>query len=284
MSSNIIGKLLEAQIQTFVNDFSNNAQNVFFDESIGRLIHPGEFGMHRESCIRSFLNTFLPDIYGVSQGFVIGQDGSVSHQCDVIIYHKEFTPYFHTPEGQRFFPIESVIAVGEVKSKVDGSVLDDALKKLCNIKRMRDSITSASVATSRPSGQRSFDPRSNYRDQVVTFLLCEEVECMNSTLAGRILKVWDGSEARHRVNMIVSIKSGTFLYKDINSKAFMYPVASDGSELSVQIMTPISVNSHIALFVRYLIIAIEDTKVLYPELTLHLNEQLDCNATDLASN
>ena len=283
MSSNIIGKLLEAQIQTFVNDFSNNAQNVFFDESIGRLIHPGEFGMHRESCIRSFLNTFLPDIYGVSQGFVIGQDGSVSHQCDVIIYHAEFTPYFHTPEGQRFFPIESVIAVGEVKSKVDGSVLDDALEKLCNIKRMRDSITDASVATSRPSGQTNFDPQSNYRDQVVTFLLCEEVECMNSTLVGRILKEWNGSEARHRVNMVASIKSGTYLYKDSNSRPWMYPIEPDGSELSVRLMTPISANSHIALFIRYLILAIEDTKVLYPELTLHLNELLGCNVTDLAS-
>ncbi|CAH8190779.1 hypothetical protein VAEU17_2090001 [Vibrio aestuarianus] len=83
--------------------------------------------------------------------------------------------------------------------------------------------------------------------------------------------------------MVASIKSGTYLYKDSNSRPWMYPIEPDGSELSVRLMTPISANSHIAAFIRYLILAIEDTTVLYPELTLHLRELLGCNVTDLAS-
>lgn len=281
MSSSIIGKLLSAQIQAFVNDFSDNAQNVFFDDSTNQLIHSGEFGMHRESCIRTFLGTFLPDIYGVSQGFVIGQNGAISHQCDVIIYHKEYTPYFHTPEGQRFFPIESVIAVGEVKSKVDGAVLNDALKKLSNIKIMREQISNAAIATCRPNTGKQFNPQEDIRDQIVTFLLCDEVKCTHNLLAAKVNKSWNDSLPRHRVNLVVSIKSGTYLYKDTDSRPWMYPVEPNGTVLPVQLRTAISPNSHIALFVRYLTMAIEDTTVLYPELTLHLSDQLNCTAVEL---
>lgn len=281
MSSNIISKLLAAQIQAFVNDFSENAYDVFFSEASGRLIHPGEFGMHREACIRTFLGTFLTNIYGVSQGFVIGQDGEVSHQCDVIIYHKDYTPYFHTPEGQRFFPIESVIAVGEVKSKVDGSVLNDAFEKLTNIKKMRERISGAVIATCRPRSEEKFNPKEYTRDQLVTFLLCDEVKCSNDLLVTKVNKSWGESGPRHRVNMILSIKSGTYLYKDTDSRPWMYPIDVDGSILPVQLRTAISPNSHIALFVRYLMMAIEDTTVLYPELTLHLRNQLNCESLDL---
>ncbi|MDA0130693.1 hypothetical protein OH458_21755 [Vibrio sp. MarTm2] len=280
MSSNIIGKLLMAQIQAFVNDFSYNAQDLFLDEATGRLIHPGEFGMHRESCIRNFLGAFLPDIYGVSQGFIIGQDGIVSHQCDVIIYHKQYSPYFHTPEGQRFFPIECVIAVGEVKSKVNGAILDDALQKLSCVKIMREKISSAVIASCRPNRPRDFNPHNDIRDQIVTFLICDEVECSGGLLAERVKKTWDSSKPRHRVNLITSIKSGTYLYKLSDARPYMYPTDPDGNTLPVQLRTPKSPNSHIALFVRYLTMAIEDTTVLYPELTLHLKGQLSCEVVD----
>lgn len=83
--------------------FLIHQKKVFYDEDNQKLIHPGEFGMLREACIREFLSQFLPDIYAVSQGYIIGQNGDISHQCDVIIYHKDYMPNFHTSECQRFF-------------------------------------------------------------------------------------------------------------------------------------------------------------------------------------
>ena len=236
--------------------------------------------MLRESCIRNFLNNFLPNVYEVSQGYVIGQNGDISHQCDIIIYHKTYTPYFHTPEGQRFFPIESVIAVGEVKSKVTGIILDDALTKLCNIKKMRDNISHASIAFCRPSQERKFNTTLHLRDQVITFLLCDEFDCSNDIVVERMKKNYNGSLPRHRVNLLTSIHNGTCLYKDSNKKQWMYPIDKDGKELPLQLVLPDNV-SHIAVFVRYLILLIEDTTVLYPELTEHLNSIMVSRSIDL---
>ncbi|GEM_PF-6344594 len=233
--------------------------------------------MLREACVRGLLKNFLPGIYGVAQGYVIGQCGEISHQCDLIIYHKSFTPYFHTPEAQRFFPIESVIAVGEIKSKADGTVLDDALEKLARIKIMREAIIDAAIARCRPSINRAYSPKDNLRDQVVTFVVCEEFTCSNDILSERIKKSWAGSLPRHRVNLISAIRNGTCTYKDCNSRPWMYPVEPDGTELPIRLNVPVPGKyGHIALFLRYLILLVEDSTVLYPELTRHLNSLLVC--------
>lgn len=247
---NIIATLLEAQIESFSKEFTDTSRNVFYDNNKKRLIHAGEFGMLREACVRQLLINFLPGIYGVSHGYVIGQNGEVSHQCDLIIYHKSFTPYLHTPEGQRFFPAESVIAVGEIKSKVDGSVLDDALGKLARIKLMREAIIDAAIARVRPQSNRKYDPANNIRDQIVTFIICEEFSCSNSVLSERIKKSWSGSLPRHRANLVTAIQSGTCTYKDSNHKSWMYPVEPLSSEeLPVRLITsrPDSIG-HLALF------------------------------------
>lgn len=279
---NIIATLLEAQIESFAREFTNTAKTVFYDDKQKRLIHAGEFGMLREACVRGLLKNFLPGIYGVAQGYVIGQNDEVSHQCDLIIYHKNFTPYFHTPEEQRFFPVESVIAVGEIKSKIDGAVLDDALSKLAKVKMMRESVTDAVIARCRPHENRIYSPKINLRDQIITFLIGEEFVCSNNIVSERIKKPWGASLPRHRVNLVATIKSGTCTYKDENSRPWMYPVEPSGVELPVRLITSEpGMYGHLALFLRYLIMLVEDCTVLYPELTRHLDSLLVCSSTDL---
>ncbi|KAJ8742152.1 MULTISPECIES: DUF6602 domain-containing protein [Aeromonas] len=280
---NIIATLLESQLESFSKGFLDTSRTVFYNDKEKRLIHNGEFGMLREACVRELLKNFLPNIYGVAQGYVIGQNDEISHQCDLIIYHKSYTPYFHTPEEQRFFPIESVIAVGEIKSKVDGTVLDDALEKLANIKLMREAITDAEIALCRPSTDRDYAPKDYLRDQVVTFIVCEEFTCSNEILSGRIKKSWADSLPRHRVNLICAIRNGTCTYKDGNNRPWMYPIEPDGTELPVRLVVPAPGKyGHIALFLRYLIILIEDNTVLYPELTRHLNSLFVCSNIDIS--
>jgi hypothetical protein len=279
---NIIATLLEAQLETFSKEFLDTSRTVFYDDKKKRLIHSGEFGMLREACVRGLLKNFLPGIYGVAQGYVIGQNDEISHQCDLIIYHKSYTPYFHTPEEQRFFPIESVIAVGEIKSKADGTVLDDALEKLAHIKLMREAITDAAIAQCRPSTNRNYAPKDQIRDQIITFIVCEEFTCSNEILSERIKKSWANSLPRHRVNLISAIRSGTCTYKDGNNRPWMYPIEPDGTELPIRLVVPTpGKHGHIALFLRYLIMLIEDNTVLYPELTKHLNSLLVCQNIDI---
>src|SRR6266567_5578074 len=111
--------LIDAHARAFAAEFADTARHVFVDEAQGRLIHPGEYGGYREALVRDLLSQFLPEAYGVSQGFVISPEGEVSPQCDVVIYSRLYAPVIRTPEQQRFFPVESVVAVGEVKSDLD---------------------------------------------------------------------------------------------------------------------------------------------------------------------
>lgn len=277
---NIIATLLEAKLKSFSTEFTDTSRTVFYDDERKRLIHSGEFGMLREACARELLKNFLPSIYGVSHGYIVSQNGEVSHQCDMIIYHKNFTPRLHTPEGQKFFPMESVIAIGEIKSKVDRRVLDDAIEKLTRIKIMREQIeVDTAIARRRPAVNRKYSPVNDIRDQVATFIMCEEFTCSKTLLSERIKKAWAGSSPRHRVNLITAIRGGTCTYS-LDNKSWMYPVEPEGSELPVRFDIPEPGGiGHLALFIRYLLMIIEDNTVLYPELTRHLGKLLIQNTS-----
>ncbi len=56
------------------------------------------------------------------------------------------------------------------------------------LKKMKDKITSSAIAFSRNIEQKEFDPVNNPRDQLVTFLLCDEFDCSNEIISGRIKK------------------------------------------------------------------------------------------------
>ena len=147
---NILNVLIESQLEVFADNYRTTSRELFYDDEANRLIHPGEFGTWRESLLRELLSTFLPEAYGVSQGFIVAPDGEVSKQCDVIIYVRYYTPAIRTPEQQRFFPVESVVAVGEVKSVIEGAALRDALEKLVAVKAMRSGLAEPAIAFQRP--------------------------------------------------------------------------------------------------------------------------------------
>jgi hypothetical protein len=75
---------------------------------------------------------------GVEQGgFVIDALVNESAEMDVVIYDKSLGTVFNTIEGERYFPCETVIAVGEVKTNVDfNATLTDALEKVRSVKRL----------------------------------------------------------------------------------------------------------------------------------------------------
>ncbi len=102
------------------------------DDLAGRLIpHPGELGADREEIIRQFLRTYLPKRFDVSTGFAFDSKGHVSQQLDIVISNSMICPHFETAGGQRFFPCESVVAVGQVKSSL--TTTSEFRKALANL-------------------------------------------------------------------------------------------------------------------------------------------------------
>src|SRR5690606_24193205 len=85
-------------------------------ESIYRAGDIKSSGMEVEDFIRNKISAFLPERYLVKHGHIVNADGKVSPQLDVIIFDRLNTPkFFESRDNTVFYPIESVLAIGEIK-------------------------------------------------------------------------------------------------------------------------------------------------------------------------
>ncbi|MGD8446752.1 MAG: hypothetical protein PVH85_33195 [Desulfobacterales bacterium] len=69
----------------------------------------------REAFIYDLLKHFLPPFFGVDSGIVINNKGNESKEIDLIFYDARMLPPFLENGDLSIYPIESVVAVGEVK-------------------------------------------------------------------------------------------------------------------------------------------------------------------------
>jgi hypothetical protein len=103
---------------------------------VSEIDHPGESGRARENILRQFIRSITPGRFGVDTGFVFDASGAVSRQVDIVIYRTEYHPLFDIG-GIKHFMVESVVAVFEVKARVDSrAVLDSALENIASVKRL----------------------------------------------------------------------------------------------------------------------------------------------------
>jgi hypothetical protein len=130
--------------------------------------HPGELGKDREEIIRQFLRHYLPKRFEVSHGFAFDSSGKLSEQLDIVIADSQVCPRFETPGGIRYFPCESIVAVGQVKSALTGrKQLQGALANLESVKSLDRSAKGKAIDISR---QEYIDPLSNHLHQIFTFV------------------------------------------------------------------------------------------------------------------
>lgn len=95
-----------------------NSKKIFSSQKDGKIFHNGEYGTYREDLVKRFLRLYIPSRLDIGTGFLINAEGDISTQCDIIIYDRYTTPIIESSGNQRFFPIETVAAVGEIKSTV----------------------------------------------------------------------------------------------------------------------------------------------------------------------
>jgi len=138
MSNKYLNTIINKEIINFIDTYSNWSPLLFKDGQ-NTLIHSGEYGLYREKLIREFLKNITPGQYKIGEGFIVNSksSNSVSTQCDIIIYDDSFTPF--TNDGYaNFFPIETIVGIGEVKSDLSLTDLKEALVKLARNKELRD--------------------------------------------------------------------------------------------------------------------------------------------------
>lgn len=98
--------------------------------------NPTDIGMSRERVYAEFLKQHAPSRCNVFYGgFLFGDDGSESAQLDIIVT-TDTTPQFNlhnSGHGKSFAPVEGTLAVASVKSSLNKSELEDALKNIATI-------------------------------------------------------------------------------------------------------------------------------------------------------
>ncbi len=118
---------LESLFESWSAEFSSKMSRV--NDLIGGA-HKPSVGNYREVLFRNFLRNFLPKDWNISTGFVIGEEGQVSRQQDVIIWKASETLPFLDESEFAIVPQNAVLAIIEVKSLLDRAQLRKALQCL----------------------------------------------------------------------------------------------------------------------------------------------------------
>ena len=216
MANNITDTLIEERIDEFRSAFKR-AKELFRDENKqNKLSHPGEFGTYREDIVRDFLHSFLPQRLAIDTGFIVNALEEVSGQIDLIIYDPSLTPPLESKNRQRFFPVETVIAAGEVKSDVNRDQFTDALIRLSKVKEMRSTLTDEASAVVRwyALGNTEYDPDKIPFDQVFTFLICNRIAfpLHNVFFPSTLNDIYKSVDYAHRHSSILSLEDGLLHY------------------------------------------------------------------------
>ncbi|RQR34807.1 DUF6602 domain-containing protein [Burkholderia sp. Bp9142] len=115
------------------------------------IAHPGTQGDVTEGHWIDVLRAYLPKRYEVASGLVIDSTGGRSHQIDVVIFDKHFTPTLLDQQNHRYIPAEAVYAVFEAKPDIDKSYLTYAGEKAASVRRLiRTSVAIAHAGGTYP--------------------------------------------------------------------------------------------------------------------------------------
>ncbi|PMY60272.1 MULTISPECIES: DUF6602 domain-containing protein [Pseudomonas] len=298
---NALSTLLDEKIRSFVASFIQSSRRLFVDEN-GKLVHSQEFGVYRERIVSDFLKLFSPERMGVDSGFVVTSGGRISSQCDIVIYDKTVTPLIRDDHRQRFFPIESVCAVGEIKSRMSLSELKLALRKLAKLKSLRDSLYKPSyVYTLKSGGVRDsiFEPERDELDQIFTFLICESFSFNLQKHLCEIVDCYTEQHPKHpfchRHNVILSLNDGLIAYLHPSGSIFQFPsqlltlTDQNGSSkrkvslMKHRLILPQEAQSieHLRHFCTLFHQGLTTVSVLYPDMGRYIQSKEDVMFVDL---
>lgn len=231
----IIESLVRGKSKEFMKRYIESSREIFTNEK-QKIIHAAEFGTYRERLVKDFISSLLPGYYKFGEGFLVNRESQNSTQCDIIVYDDNETPRLESLNENRFFPVETVYGIGEVKSNLSKSELITALKKLQAVKILRNvrpldtnpinnieinlkdftryRYTKYPVPEEQHTKMSYWDPYWNEHQNIVSFLICESVSLGKRGLKELNDKIYDsGLESiSKRHNFILSLKDGLMTY------------------------------------------------------------------------
>src|SRR4051794_13121380 len=103
-----------------------------------RLIrHRGEQGRENEAAFARLLTSFVPQRLGVGTGLLIDSKGGSSRQLDIVLFERSDEPAVLAQTNQLLYPVESVVACIEVKTRLSTSEIDDCAAKGASVRMLQ---------------------------------------------------------------------------------------------------------------------------------------------------
>lgn len=199
MPNDIFRTIVKRKIDTFIGSFVEDANSIFKLDI--KLIHPGEYGTFREDALKELLSILFDKKQAISNGFIITSDNKVSTQCDLIIYNAEASPLIS--EGiARFFPVEEVNGVIEVKSALSKFQFKQALIKMARNKM----LSKKNIGLVK---KRVID--CGEMDDIVSYLICSKLNFNISDID--LMDIYGSIPQRYWHNGILSIEDGYISYR-----------------------------------------------------------------------
>lgn len=199
MPNNIYRTIVKRKIDNFIGAFISDA-NAIFKENV-KLLHPGEYGKFREESLKELLEVLLDKSQSISTGFIITSNNKVSTQCDLLIYNSDAAPIIGD-NIIKFFPIEEVNGIIEVKSTLSKKKLMEALRKMAANKMMSENRNG--VIKQRKVG-------CGEMEDIATYLVCSKLDfCFNNI---NFKEIYGNIPQRYWHNGILSIEDGYWSYR-----------------------------------------------------------------------
>lgn len=189
----------------------------------GMATTPGLVGSARERAVRKKLEQIFPQAVGVSSGCIIDADNRTSKQTDIILYEKDICPVFSINDNPEttYFPCESVIAIGEVKSTLGTSELMDSFAKVESVKCLHRHYKDArsfrnycSRTVFYGTVDESYSQFEKPKDQIYGFIICDKIGLSLDTFFAKCREEINKRPSYVVPNMIVSLSDGVLVYMD----------------------------------------------------------------------
>lgn len=285
MVSNPIELLAKSRVKGFIERFATDSRELFINDE-GKLHHPGEFGTYRERVLRELISDFVPQYMFLGEGFVCNKRNERSTQCDLVICDGNETPKIESDDSRRFYPVETLYGVGEVKSKLSIGELTTAARKLLEIKRLRWNKPSITVPiknfdvdlsdTNRYSSDDSgaspadladinvWDPKNKEFQNIVTFIVCESIGLGQKSMIDVAKGLYRPSigDAPLRHNFILSLEDGLLSYKTETSHEVLTPYGfphKGSAATAYRFVEPNEDGGHVLAFLSGLVSALSQT-------------------------
>lgn len=194
MGSDIFKTILYRKIDNFVNQFVQDSNTIF--KINNSLIHPLEYGIYKEQAFKEILKLTLPKNLSLSDGFIITSKNRVSTQCDIIIHDSEI-PLIEDSIA-KFFPIELVLGIIEIKSNLSKKAFILALRKMAENKKLM-------------SDKKCYTLEKSQNYHIFSVLICNKFDFDYRSL--NFNKIYEGIEREYWHNTILSINDGIVTYK-----------------------------------------------------------------------